>query len=354
MKSNIKDVAKLAGVSVGTVSRVINGGEGVAGSRIAAVKAAIAELGYQKNSVAQMLAGRRGGSRLATGNIGVWMPEMGNDWIANQVYSNYLGGIESVCARRGYHVLIEHGGTTNYPRCVHDGKVDGLIVKAINVIPEVLYELGGELPVVGLSMFDRRLPLPQVTTDNRLAGEEVCRYLWNKGHRRIAFASTNRCHQMFFDRRVGYEYFLSQHDAYDSKLDCALMLSDQNQPEENFPDMSPIVDMLFANLRPPTAIIAANDWMAAGLYEALFARNLRIPEDVSLVGFDHLPQLCLRPRLTSFAVPMYEMGRVAAELLLDRIAAGSLSTGAVPEFRMVTGQIVEHGSVATHQEIVEK
>lgn len=96
----IRDVAKMAGVSVGTVSRVINGFDNIAPERIDAVREAIRVLGYRKNSAAQLLAGRRGGSRLRTGNIGLWMAEMGNEWSSNSIYINYLSGIEEVCARR--------------------------------------------------------------------------------------------------------------------------------------------------------------------------------------------------------------------------------------------------------------
>jgi len=273
------------------------------------------------------------------------MAEMDDEWSSNPVYINYLSGIESVCAAHGYHVLIEHGGSSSYPCCVHEGKVDGLIVKAMNRIPEILTELNDSLPLIGLSMFDRRLPLAQVTTDNQLAGEEVCRYLWARGHRRIGFVSTNDHHQMFFSRRNGYEYFLRQQEAYDP----ALVYSKENDlqifPEENFPDLHAAVDKIYANANPPTAIIAANDWMAAGLYEALADRNLRVPEDVSVIAFDHLTNLFLKPRLTSYAVPMYEMGRTAAEWVLDMINAGTKHEKTGPKFRMVVGRIFEHASV---------
>lgn len=147
MACSIRDVAKMAGVSVGTVSRVINGFDNIAPERIDAVREAIRVLGYRKNSAAQLLAGRRGGSRLRTGNIGLWMAEMGNEWSSNSIYINYLSGIEEVCARRGCHVLLEHTSAADgIPRCVHDGKVDGLIVKAVNDIPPVLGELARQLP----------------------------------------------------------------------------------------------------------------------------------------------------------------------------------------------------------------
>ncbi len=351
MNCNIKDVARLAGVSVGTVSRVINGSDTVAGKRVDAVRKAMSELGYQKNSAAQLLAGKRGNSRLRTGNIGLWMSEMADEWITNPVYINYLSGIESVCAARGYHVLIEHGGSTGYPRCVHEGKVDGLIVKAVNRIPEVLTELNAQLPLIGLSMFERELPLAQVATDNQLAGEEVCRYLWMRGHRRIGFVSTNDRHRMFFSRRTGYEYYMRQLGAYDSALVYAGKADGPACPEENFPDLHAAVDKLFSCPNPPTAVIAANDWMAAGLYEALTDRNLRIPDDVSVIAFDHLTNLFLRPRLTSYAVPMYEMGRTAAEWVLDMIDAGIRHESSGPEFRMVSGRIFEHASVGAFNQV---
>ena len=346
MNCSIKDVARKAGVSVGTVSRVINGCENVAVERVTAVRTAIAELGYRKNSAAQLLAGRRGASRLRTGNLGLWMAEMGDDWSTNPVYTNYLGGIEAVCAQRGYHVLIEHGGHGGCLRCVREGKVDGLIVKAVNNIPDGLEELARQLPVIGLSMLERRLPIAQVTTDNQLAGEEVCRYLWERGHRRIGFVHFCSYHQMFFARRAGYEYFLSRQNAYDPNLIFAVPDLRGAHPAEQFPDMRPALDALLTQLHPPTAIIAANDWMAAGLYEALATRQLQVPQDISIVGFDHLEQLYLRPRLTSFEIPMREMGKAAAEWLLDILDQQAERPSTDPIFRMVSGRIVEHESVA--------
>ena len=345
MSCSIKDVARKAGVSVGTVSRVINGYDNIAPERIDAVREAIRVLGYRKNSVAQLLAGRRGDSRLRTGNIGLWMAEMGNEWSSNSVYINYLTGIEEVCARCGYHVLLEHScAMDEIPRCVHEGKVDGLIVKALNEIPPVLNELARQLPVIGLSMLEREIPIAQVSTDNQRAGEEVCRYLWDKGHRRIGFVSRNNLHRMFLARLHGYEEFLRRRNAFDPELvQCLPPVSDPREPEKAFPDMGDSLEALLRLAEPPTAIIAANDWMAAGLYEAAERRNLRIPDDISIIGFDHLANLFLRPRLTSYEIPMRGMGAAAAEWIIDLVEHGS--SVEEPTFRMVSGTIAVHDSV---------
>ena len=344
MSCNIKDVAKMAGVSVGTVSRVINGFENIAPQRIDAVREAIRVLGYRKSSAAQLLAGHRGGSRLRTGNIGLWMAEMGNEWSSNSIYINYLSGIEEECSRRGCHVLLEHSSALDgVPRCVHDGKVDGLIVKALNTIPPILPELSHRLPVVGLSMLERELPIAQVSTDNHQAGAEVCQYLWDRGHRRIGFVLLNH-HRMFLARLQGYEEFLRTRDAFDPNLVwSAWPTPDSHLPEKDFPDMSEAVNQLMSLPEVPSAIIAANDWMAAGLYTALEQRGLRIPEDVSVIGFDHLANLFLRPRLTSYETPMREMGKAAAEWIIDQIEHGMNLEG--PVFRMVRGEIAVHQSV---------
>ncbi len=345
MSCSIKDVARRAGVSVGTVSRVINGYENIAPERIDAVREAIRVLGYRKNSVAQLLAGRRGDSRLRTGNIGLWMVEMGNEWSSNSVYVNYLTGIEEVCARRGCHVLLEHScAADEIPRCVREGKVDGVIVKAINEIPPVLNDLSGKIPVIGLSMLERELPIAQVSTDNQRAGEEVCRYLWERGHRRIAFVSRDNHHRMFLARLHGYEVFLRARNAFDPELvQCLSPVSDPREPEKTFPDMSGMLDTLLRLPEPPTAVIAANDWMAAGLYEAAEHRNLRIPDDISVIGFDHLANLFLRPRLTSYEIPMRGMGSAAAEWIIDLVEHGI--SVEEPTFRMINGTIAVHDSV---------
>ncbi len=345
MTCSIKDVAKMAGVSVGTVSRVINGFENIAPERIDAVREAIRVLGYRKNSAAQLLAGQRGGSRLRTGNIGLWMAEMGNEWSSNSVYINYLSGIEEVCAQRGCHLLLEHTSAVDeIPRCVREGKVDGLIVKALNAIPPVLVELSRQLPVIGLSMLEREIPIAQVTTDNHQAGAEVCRFLWERGHRRIGFILMNH-HRMFLARLQGYEEFLRSRDAFDADLIWSTRPgTDSSRPEKEFPDMSGAADHLMSLREPPTAVIAANDWMAAGLYMALEKRGVRIPEDLSVIGFDHLANLFLRPRLTSYETPMRGMGAAAAEWIIDLIEHGMTLEG--PVFRMVRGEIAVHNSVA--------
>lgn len=345
MSCSIKDVARRAGVSVGTVSRVINGHDNVADNLVSAVKTAINELGYSKNSAARLLAGQRGFSRLRTGNIGLWMAEAGDAWSNNHTYVSYLNGVQNVCTRCGCHLILEHEVSgEQIPACVRDGKVDGLIVKALNRIPPILSELAGQIPVVGLSMNESSLSLPQVTTDNRAAGEEVCRYLWQRGHRRIGFIAIPHTHRMFADRMAGYSYFLNSMGAFDPAL---LRISPENnngKPWKNFPDLRPFLSALLELAVPPTAIITANDWMAYGLCEAAREMRLRIPENLSVVGFDHLDHPFAFPRLTSWSIPMREMGETAAEWLLDLISQDR-RCDCRPTFRLVNGSLIEHDSV---------
>ena len=209
----------------------------------------------------------------------------------------------------------------------------------------MLGELARQLPVIGLSMLERDIPIAQVSTDDHRAGEQVCRYLWERGHRRIAFVSMRCHHRMFLARQQGYEEFLRARDAFDPELvQNALPGPNPNLPEKEFPDMSGPLEALLGLPEPPTAVIAANDWMAAGFYEAMEQRKLRVPEDLSVIGFDHLANLFLRPRLTSYETPMRGMGAAAAEWIIDMIEHGDSAAG--PTFRMVNGEIVVHESVS--------
>ena len=128
----ITDVARAAGVSVGTVSRVLNGFTNITQTNFDRVQQAIKELGYEKCRSAEQLVSRRNGSRVRTGNIGMVFTEMGSDWASHPMVAAYSMGVERACEEKGFHALIEFSdGRGGLPRCIRENKVDGLLVKTL-------------------------------------------------------------------------------------------------------------------------------------------------------------------------------------------------------------------------------
>lgn len=348
----VNDVARSAGVSVGTVSRVLNGAANIAPVNLAKVQQAIRELGYQKNHSAGLLASRKTGSSTRTGNIGLVFAEMGSAWSTHPLLAAYTMGVEQACQEHGYHPLVELTvPSRELPRCVREQKIDGLLVKATRGVPAFLNDLPAGLPVILISINDPTELLPQVAPDNRGAGWVVADYLWQQGHRRIGFVCTDSQHPMFIERMQGYESFLRMQQAFDpARVVMESLVVNPNLPEETPPDMTRALQrLLSANpAAAPTAIITANDWMARGLYAGLAARGLRVPHDLSVVGFDNEGMICaaMTPPLTSFDLGLAEVVRNAAMQLFARIENPSIKNN--HSVLLTRGHLIERESVRPH------
>ncbi len=345
----IVDVASRAGVSVGTVSRMLNQKPNISPESVARVEDAIASLGYRKCQSAGQLVSRRIGYNVRAGNIGVVFSDLSPAWARHPLTLAHTLGIEQACRERGFHAIIELSAEgKGMPRCIAEGKSDGILIKAIRAMPAFVKEMTGRLPIVALSNLEQNPEIHQVAADDRGAGWRVASYLWQRGHRRIAFVCSQSDHPMFFARLQGYEGFLRQHRAYRPDLvvlkDSQLITPD---PEETPPDMGASVEHLFsrASADRPTALVAANDWMAFGLYLALRSKGLRIPDDVSIVGFDNWATICttVSPALTSYDMSFSSVSYQATIALLDRIVEPAKNHE--PATQLVQGQLIERLSV---------
>jgi LacI family transcriptional regulator len=203
-------------------------------------------------------------------------------------------------------------------------------------------------------MNDPGVAFPQVAPDSHGSGWLVAEYLWRRGHRRIAFVCTNSTHPQFIARQQGVEGYLRQRENYDPALvnmrkpERRVSGNGSVVPETTPPDLEHEVAQLFDRPadRRPTAIVTANDWMTHGLYRALARRKLRIPRDVSVVGFDNMEPLCtmLTPPLTSFAVGFGAISQAATHDLLRAIDVPAYGRDA--SLRLIRGSIIERQSVA--------
>ena len=321
--ATIKDVARHAGVSIGTVSRCLNGFTNVALPNQERVKKAVKELGYEKCRSAEMLVARRRGSRVRSGNVGLVFPWSGKEWASHLLISNYALGVERACQEKGFHALIEFSADDKLlPRCVRDNKVDGLLVKTTDCMPRFMEALPKNLPLVGIDLNDPSIEVPQVASDSRGAGWIVAEYLWKLGHRRIGFLCTHAQHPFFIARLQGWESYLRTRNGYDPAL-VALHSPDEAhpRPETTPPQMGFLLDHVLSAPEPPTALVTANDWMAFGLYAALAERGLSVPQNISVVGFDNDENQCnwCVPALTSFDACVGEVAYHAAHELFRNI-----------------------------------
>ncbi|HEY9250509.1 MAG TPA: LacI family DNA-binding transcriptional regulator [Rariglobus sp.] len=347
----VNDVARSAGVSVGTVSRVLNGAANIAPENLEKVQKAMADLGYQKHHSAGLLAARRNGSVSRTGNIGMVYTEVGPAWSNHPLVAAYALGVEKAAEEKGFHSLIELSSDgSELPRCVRERKIDGLLIKATRSIPEFIGKLPPDLPVVLVGRNDPSLQLAQVTADNPGAGWLMADYLWGQGHRRVAFLCSDARHPMFIGRLQGYEGFMRERNAFDPRLVGLIEKPEValSEPERTPPDFHDLVTRLLAlpAADRPTALIAANDWMARGVYAVLAKLGLQAGRDISVVGFDNMPFLCetLVPRLTSFDVELSAVAHAATRLLLDMV--GGPPKDRPPSVQLVRGRLIERASVA--------
>lgn len=343
----IKDVAQKSGVSLGTASNVLSGKVFVQEATAAKVRRAASDLGYQKNHSAALLVSRKGTSSSRTGNVGLVFTEMATPWSEHPLASAYFIGVESACRETDFQPLVEFlGGADTLPRCVRDGRVDGLVVKFTRAGGNFFSRLPKDFPVVAVGPAGVQVPVQQVAANDEAAGYSVAEYLWAKGHRRIGFVSTDTEHPMFQLRESGYERFLKEQSAwFPEQVWKREKSADAAYPEDSLPVLDEAVKKLFSFEQKPTAIIAANDWIATGLYRELQKAGLRVGEDVSVVGFDNTANLCaaLEPALTSFQLPFSSLAKRAAEILLERIAHPERKQEASIE--LIYGSLVERKSV---------
>ena len=301
-------VARRAGVSPSTVSRILNGTAVVSEAKQAAVSQAIADLGFVPNPVARGLAGGR------TLSVGVVTQA-----IDSPFYGAALRGIEDALGPAGYAPLFMsgHWQAREEARCVEvlrARRVDGIIVLTGRMSDRALRSIAAALPVV---VTGRQLKAPNLASlafDNVGGARLATEHLLSLGHRRIAFIGGDPRHPDAVERERGYRLALA---AARVRLDPSLIV------EGDFTEASGLaaaMQLLDRRVRF-SAIFAANDQMAFGAALALHRRGLRVPDDVSLVGFDDVgAALYSLPPLTTVHQPVSEIGRLAAAAMLQLLA----------------------------------
>jgi LacI family transcriptional regulator len=318
----IEGVAKLAGVSPSTISRVLNGTATVSEAKTAAINAAIAQLGYVPNPLARGLAGGR------TLSVGVVTQALDSPF-----YGAALRGVEEQLDSQGYRPLIVSGNwhAEEEARCIDmllARRVDGIIVLTGRLSDRALTDCAKRVPVV---VTGRQLEAPGLyaLNFNNFEGARLAtQHLILLGHRHIAFIAGDPDHPDSIERLNGHR----------AALEAAGITYESVQViQGEYHEVSGMlaVDRLLQSGRPLTAIFAANDQMALGAALGLRRHALRVPDDVSLVGFDDLPSSqYASPPLSTVHQPAYELGQIAATCMLQ-LLSGVEPTAELPAPRFV-------------------
>ncbi|MFC5468518.1 LacI family DNA-binding transcriptional regulator [Cohnella suwonensis] len=310
MAPKIKDVAKHAGVSVTTVSRVLNGEKYVKDDLKARVQKAIDDLGYSPSHIARSLV------RKKTNLIGVIVPD-----VTSSFYSTILSTIEKTASLNDYNLLVcniieDTDKELKYLNVFKEMRVDGIIVmheKINEEIRELISKLG--IPIIFSSVKPADQPFISVIIDDYTAAYDATRHLIDLGHPRIGFIGGDMNDVTSGQNRYfGYIHALS--DFGIEPIEDHVRFGDY-KTRSGYETMKEIL----ACPSRPTAVFAVSDDMAVGAMNCIHDHGLKVPDDISVIGFDG-SQLTeqVRPRLTSMEQPILEMGKVTVDKLLEIIS----------------------------------
>jgi LacI family transcriptional regulator len=308
--ATIVDVARRAGVSMSTVSHVVNGTRHVNPDTVRLVEEAIAFVGFRPNALARSL------KRASTDSVGIAISAIGNPY-----FSDIIGAIETECARLGMMVFLSD--TQDDParelkvvQALHQRRVDGIIL-ARSADPQcraVTYLHENRIPFV---LVDRLLStrFDQVGVQNKSSMQLLVAHLLSHGHTRIGYVAG----------QPGFSTSRERFDGYRAALRAAAIAFDETlvtSPADRTESVAAETRKLLDLPRPPSAIAAGNNMALIGAMHALRERGLRVPDDVALVGFDDFEWAdYFEPRLTVIAQPCQAIGREAASLLIERIGS---------------------------------
>lgn len=331
---NMRDVAAAAGVSLSTVSLVVNGKPGVAPNRRERVMKAMKELGY--------VIDNRQSAPVETKVFGLLMESLSEASRSEGFYTRIVSGIEDAAYKLGYQVVLHVYRPEVDPldslRELMGRDVDGLIIAndgdVTGTVIQKITQAG--VPIVLVENY-QSFPIHSLTADNFTAGRLMTEYLIKLGHRRIGGIGGPSKYSSLSDRMRGHQIALIENDI---PIDFSLQPPPvSGNPRKGYVQMQQLLELP----EPPTAVFAVSDRAAFGAMDAIKDAGLRIPNDISVVGIDDVRDSAYStPPLTTFSVPKYDLGRTSVHILHDLICAR-----AVPPCRTVlAGSLVERRSAA--------
>ncbi|MEQ3356484.1 LacI family DNA-binding transcriptional regulator [Dorea longicatena] len=314
MAVTIKDVAALAGVSPSTVSRTCKNNPSISEETKERVRKAMAELGYEPNFQASNLASQN--SR----TIGIILPASAKEVYENSFYLEAIQGISHYCNGRQYMTTIVTGQDEaeilDAVRSMsRSGKVDGFIVlysKKEDPVIDYLFNEGLLYILIGKATQYTNQTI-YIDNDNLLAGREAAGYLYQLGHRRIAYLGSDSSLMFSADRKAGYQLALASHQLPVRPEYCVEVKNVSENNEE-------AIRGLLMQKDRPTAILVSDDILAVSLERVCLENHLAIPEDLSIISFNNsLFARLTSPQLTSIDIGAGQLGSEAASQIINHI-----------------------------------
>ena len=332
--SSLKDLARECGVSVATVSKALNGQSDISAATRDRVREAARRMGYVPNMAARAMKTNR------TYNLGVLFVDERQSGLAHEYFSAVLDSFKVQVEKLGYDITFVNrnlgGRTMTYLEHCHYRGVDGAVIACVDFNdPQVLELVNSRLPVVTIDhVFNNRAA---VVSDNVRGMEELVRYVYAKGHRRIAFIHGERT-AVTENRLAGF---------YKICAELGLEIPDAYVREGVYHDADRCAEetkFLLSLPQRPTCIIFPDDFSALGGYNAISEKGLSIPEDISVMGYDgiYLSRV-VKPQLVTYQQNTTALGRTAADKLIELIEHPRVT---LPEQIRVSGKLLDGGSVS--------
>ena len=314
MTVTIKDVAALAGVSPSTVSRTCKNNPSISNETKEKVRKAMIELGYEPNFQASNLASQN--SR----TIGIILPASAREVYENSFYLEAVRGVSHYCNQKQYMTTIVTGQDEDeilqaVRSMSRSGKVDAFIVlysRKDDPVIDYLFNEGLLYSLIGKATQYTNQSI-YIDNDNLLAGQEATEYLYQLGHRRIAYLGSDSNLIFSADRKSGYQLALAKHGLPMRHEYCEEVANvSQNNTEE--------ISALLLQSEPPTAIVVSDDILAVSLERVCLQNKLSIPEDLSIISFNNsLFARLTSPQLTSIDINSCQLGIEAASQIINHI-----------------------------------
>lgn len=310
MPVTVKHIAQRAGVSHPTVSRALHDDPRVAPQTIARIKQIAAELGYVPSAAARSLRTNR------TRVVGVLVNR-----ISDPFYSQVLDGIQNVLSAAGYSIFLSAANTevtdpeSRVLRAIIEHRVEGLVICSMFVSPAHYAQLtASNRPLVIAHNLASKDTPHTIYHDDRYGSAQLTQHLLALGHTRIGFVGNTRKGREVRDRLRGFRETVRR--AGRQTPAEYIVYENAGAPME----LSAAVQKLVQLPKPPTALVCYNDAMAIGAMETLRQLGKQVPRDCSVVGFDNISfSAYVHPLLTTFDQPKYELGQVAAQMLLRQL-----------------------------------
>lgn len=324
MSLTIRDIAKQAGVSISTVSRVMNGNKMVNSEMKEKVEEVLKQTGYRPNALAKGLVNNR------TNCIGVLIPDL-----ANVNFAEFVKGVEQYVKEKNYTVLLGNSmndvdSEISYFNVFSENRVDGIIFSGTMFTEKhKLFIKQSNIPTIICGQKFEELDLPWVNVDNEKAAYDATKQLIEMGHRNISFISGP-----IWDKAAGYDRYqgflkaLAEGGINPSK---AITAEGDFSLRSGYKCMEQILEKTY-----PTAVFAANDFMAVGAIKCLDNHKISVPDQVSVMGFDDDPFAEMHiPSLSSIKVDFFRIGEIAAEILLSEIQGENVTKENVVGYEII-------------------